>query len=119
MKTTVVNVKVAHIRPKYNNLQEWMKDENNVYIGRAGIVFIENKRFPPLASTFCNPFKVNTKNVRDDVCDQFREYMEERIAKDPKLKEQLLHLKGKTLGCWCKPDKCHGDVLVELIEKYS
>jgi hypothetical protein len=25
-------------------------------------------------------------------------------------------LKGKTLGCWCKPEACHGDVLVEFIE---
>lgn len=24
---------------------------------------------------------------------------------------------GKTLGCWCSPKKCHGDILVELIEK--
>ena len=23
-------------------------------------------------------------------------------------------LKGKTLGCFCKPKSCHGDVLVEL-----
>ena len=38
--SSVVNVKVAHIRPKYNDLEEWTKDPNNVYIGRAGIVFI-------------------------------------------------------------------------------
>ena len=25
-------------------------------------------------------------------------------------------LKGKVLGCWCKPDDCHGDVLVEIVE---
>lgn len=40
---SVVNVKVANIRPRYNNLAEWMADENNVYIGRKGIVFINSK----------------------------------------------------------------------------
>ena len=40
----VVNCKVANIRPKYENLQEWMEDPNNVYIGRGGIVFINNQR---------------------------------------------------------------------------
>jgi hypothetical protein len=24
--------------------------------------------------------------------------------------------RGKVLGCWCKPEACHGDVLIELIE---
>jgi len=24
---------------------------------------------------------------------------------------------GKVLGCWCAPRHCHGDVLIELIEK--
>jgi hypothetical protein len=33
-------------------------------------------------------------------------------------------LKDKRLGCWCKDlggggKKCHGDVLVKLIEKYN
>ena len=28
-----------------------------------------------------------------------------------------IELKGKTLGCWCKPDPCHGDVLAELADK--
>jgi hypothetical protein len=32
--------------------------------------------------------------------------------------KQLRELKGKELGCWCKPNKCHGDILLELIDKY-
>ena len=35
--------------------------------------------------------------------------------------QHLLHdlheLKGKTLGCWCKPKSCHGDVLKELVDR--
>ena len=28
--------------------------------------------------------------------------------------DRLPELKDKTLGCWCKPEKCHGDVLAEF-----
>jgi hypothetical protein len=34
----------------------------------------------------------------------------------PDLLALLPTLKGKVLGCWCHPQECHGDVLVELIE---
>ena len=33
------------------------------------------------------------------------------------MREELNKLKGKNLGCWCYPEKCHGDVLIELINK--
>ena len=33
------------------------------------------------------------------------------------IKQIPLELKGKTLGCWCKPYPCHGDVLAELADK--
>jgi Domain of unknown function (DUF4326) len=41
----------------------------------------------------------------------------EHILANPELLNQLHELKDKTLGCWCKPEKCHGDVLVELADK--
>jgi len=27
-------------------------------------------------------------------------------------------MKGKNLGCWCFPEPCHGNVLLELIDEY-
>ncbi len=30
--------------------------------------------------------------------------------------EELAALHGKTLGCWCKPGPCHGDVLLRAAE---
>lgn len=33
---------------------------------------------------------------------------------DRQLKQELLDLQGKRLGCWCAPKLCHGDVLKEL-----
>ncbi len=33
---------------------------------------------------------------------------------NPGLMASLGELTGQVLGCWCHPDACHGDVLVEL-----
>ena len=120
-QTKVVNVKVEHIRnnsPPYNNLSEWMSNSNNVYIGRKGIVFIDGKRFPPKDSIWHNPYKINDKIDRTSTIDRYRKFIINKIRCE-ELTDQLLELKGKNLGCWCKPNECHGDVLVELINKYQ
>lgn len=111
---SVINCKVKNIRPQYKDLKEWCNGENNVYIGRAGIVFIEGKRFPSKASLFCNPFKIGKDGDREEVLLKFKEYILERI-KEVEFKGELLKIKDKTLGCWCKPDKCHGDIIIEIL----
>ncbi len=117
--TKVVNVKVAYIRPKYDNLKEWTKDENNVYIGRKNIVFIDGVRFPPQDSIWSNPFKISGDMSRDDVLEKYRNYLAQKLEDNPKMIDELKKLKDKNLGCWCNPDKCHGDILIEFINKYS
>ncbi len=112
----VVNCKVKHIRPKYNNLKEWMEDENNIYIGRAGIVFINGKRYPDKPSEFCNPFKIGKDGTRDEVIEKYKNYIKEKIKESPQMLDKL---KGKNLGCWCSPNHCHGDILIELLNKDS
>jgi len=120
---SVVNVKVSNIRPKFSNLKEWMNEPNNFYIGRSGVVFIDSVRFPPEQSIFANPFKINKKGdnngTRDEVIAKYKSWINQKIQENSKIKLELLNLKGKTLGCWCKPEKCHGDVLLELIDFYS
>lgn len=49
----VVNVKVAHIRPQYQ--KEWCG--RNVYVGRQQVVFVDGRRYPPVASPFANPYR--------------------------------------------------------------
>lgn len=114
-KMSVVNCRVKYIRPQYPNLEMWMAEDKNVYIGRGGVVFIDGARFPKKASPFANPFKVGRDGTHEDVVRKFKEYMWGRVNSDPELKEQLLALKGKNLGCWCKPEPCHGDILLEMI----
>jgi len=115
--TSVVNVRVNNIRPRYNNLEEWMKDKNNVYIGRSGIVFIDNKRYPPNGSIWANPYKVVNSN-REMCIRNYEIYIREKIEKEYGI-DELMKLEGKKLGCWCHPNKCHGDILVKLIEEYK
>ena len=116
MAWNVVNVKVANIRPKYANLKLWCEDPSNVYIGRRGIVFVDGQRFPTKESIFANPFKIGKVHKRNDVVEQYRAYALERIRKDPVFTAAVLALRGKTLGCWCAPERCHGQVLAELCE---
>lgn len=69
-------------------------------------------------SPWGNPFKVDTRNgllgSRDIVIKRFRQYAEDRLANNPNWLDQL---KGKDLVCFCKPLACHGDVLLELLER--
>jgi hypothetical protein len=72
------------------------KDTYDVYIGRP--------------SKWGNPFTIGKDGDRDEVIRKYKEW----IVTQPNLMRSLHELKGKTLGCWCKPNACHGDVLVEL-----
>lgn len=116
---SVINVKVAYIRPQYNNLKEWMADPNNVYIGRRGVVFIDGSRYPTIGSPFANPYKIGKDGIREEVSQKYEIYIRQLIKNNPSIKTELLNLKGANLGCWCAPESCHGDVLLKLIEEYT
>lgn len=118
----VICVKVKNIRPKYDNLKEWMKDKDNLYIGRKGCVFIDKQRFPPTDSIWCNNHSIKEIKKEGFTEHEARDEAIRRYKKDllnnKELMNRLGELKGKTLGCWCKTNDndvpCHGDVLVEL-----
>lgn len=59
-----------------------------------------------------NPFAIGRDGTRTEVIEKYRQW----IKTQPHLLEQLPMLKGKRLGCYCKPLPCHGDVLVEMAE---
>lgn len=115
--TEVVCVKVNSIRPRYHNLKEWMADPNNVYIGRKGIVFIEGKRFPEQESIWANPYKIGKDGDRNEVLQKYYQYILNKLNSGQIAVEELHKLKGKQLGCWCKPELCHGDILVEILKQ--
>lgn len=126
VETKVVSVKVGDIRPRYKNLEDWTNDPENVYIARKGVVFIEKdgvkNRFPKTDSIWANPYKISKKIDRDTCIYMYRTYITEKLNKGDISLDELLKLKGKTLGCWCKDGgediPCHGDVIVDLIDNY-
>lgn len=52
-----------------------------------------------------------------DVLEKYEMLMRQSLHKNPGLKDELLKLDGKKLGCWCYPEKCHGDILKKFIEE--
>jgi len=94
----------------YANLEQWVKNPDNLYIGRKNM-FVKGAD----ESKWKNPFPVDKSGGRDECLRLYREYILSR--KD--LLNSLSELEGKTLGCWCKPEACHGDILIELFKKYK
>lgn len=74
------------------------KESYDVYIGRP--------------SKWGNPFKIGRDGTREEVISKYEAYVMSR----PDLIEALEELQGKTLGCWCKPQACHGDILKVMVE---
>lgn len=86
----------------------YRKEKYDVYIGRPGKW---GNPFTHLKTKTQAEFQVAT---RQESIDKYREY----LLSNKELMAELCTLKGKTLGCWCKPKSCHGDVIVDVIEKY-
>ncbi len=63
-------------------------------------------------SKWNNQYSVK-KYGRDKAIELYRAY----ILNTPYLVDALPELSGKTLACWCAPDPCHGDVLVQLFNQ--
>ena len=78
----------------------------DIYIGRKMI--FGGRELPE--SKWANPFKIKANQNRETCIKLYKEY----IKSNPELMGCLGELKGKRLGCWCKPEECHGDVLAEL-----
>lgn len=85
--TTVVNRKRTHVY--------------DVYIGRPTI--------------YGNPFRLGVDGDRTEVIAQFKTwfYAPEQAGLREVVRQTLT---GKTLGCWCAPQPCHGDVYAEYCE---
>jgi hypothetical protein len=60
------------------------------------------------ASEWGNPFEMDKDGTRDEV---IKNYDIHYLRFKPSLRQKLHTLKGKALGCWCAPLKCHCDVL--------
>ena len=80
-----------------------------LYIGR------QSSKYGLERSKWANPFRIGRDGDREAVIAQFRDY----VRSSPELMDSLWELQGHTLGCWCHPEACHGDVLVELYTEWA
>lgn len=80
--------------PKVVNIQF---NEYDVFIGRP--------------SKWGNPFKIGEgKYTREQALEKFDEW----IVGQADLLDDIEELRGKILGCYCKPERCHGDTLLQI-----
>ena len=104
MSTTVVNIKWTDV-PAY------------VYIGRP----------TPFGNPFTHtPLKDTVAEIqvatRDEAVQAYKDWLAGTAYKDfrqdqrKRILDSVSSLKGYALGCYCKPAKCHGDVLAELAD---
>lgn len=77
------------------------KEEFDVYVGRG--------------SKWGNPYSHKKGTLAEHIVGSRREAIEkfeEYLLSNEDLMSSLNELKGKVLGCWCKPKSCHGDILL-------
>lgn len=78
----------------------------DVYIGRGSKW---GNPFTHLKGKTQAQFQVAT---RDESVESYRAW----VLTQPELMADLHELRGKTLACFCKPARCHGDILAELAD---
>lgn len=89
------------------------KEKYDVYIGRPGRANA-SMYGDPTYGMWGNPFILDIDGNREEVLDKFEKFLRGHPQLLALAKEKL---KGKVLGCWCAPEKCHGDIYKKIIEE--
>lgn len=82
------------------------KEKFDIYIGRP--------------SKWGNPYSHKDDTIAEFKVDTRQESIkkyEEYLLNNKELMNSLHELKYKTLGCWCSPVPCHGDILKKYVDK--
>jgi hypothetical protein len=104
----IINVKKAELNKRgINDFTEWSKNPESLYIGRNMEVYVAGTK----GSVWANPFPVKKYGL--DQC----LVLYEEMVRTTDLWNKLETLENKELGCWCKPDKCHVDILIKLLNE--
>lgn len=97
-RTVVVNLSQARNAP-HRHLVAWARD--------AGVVARVDR-----GTRYGNPYKLGRDGTRDEVIDAYHRH----LAASPDLAAAVPALRGRVLGCWCAPQRCHGDLLAALAD---
>jgi hypothetical protein len=95
-----MSVKVVHLqKAKYTD-----------YIGRRVWPDWGNRGLSLPESIFHNPFRIGRDGTREEVILKFAEYWYAPEQWDLRRAAWRLS-ENAVLGCWCKPEACHGDII--------
>lgn len=86
------------------------KNKYDVYIGRGSIY-----GNPYTHLTLQNTKAQYQTKSRDESIQKYKEYFYNKLETDIEFLDNVLLLKDKTLGCYCKPLPCHGDIICEFL----
>jgi len=120
--TTTQCLKVASLRKETGDetitLEKWLQNQNNVYVGRKGRIFIgsgANKRiFHFKGSKFGNPYAV--KKEQFSLEESLNLY--DRHLRESGLFDEIEELRGKNLGCFCEQKgPCHAKILASYLNE--
>lgn len=75
------------------------KSPYDIYIGRPSI--------------WGNPFNIGKDGTRDEVILKYGSWL---FTQNGLIDRLIDDLQGKILGCWCRPEHCHGDVLAAVAD---
>lgn len=93
--TVVANINTDHA------LISWAESKGKyVYVGRG--------------SKWGNPYQIPQDGNRDRVCWCYEQHY---IKFKPSILDDIETLEGKVLGCYCSPQRCHGDELAKRANK--
>jgi hypothetical protein len=98
-------MRVIHVHNKIE-VSRACRGKRYVYIG-------PNREGAP-RNLFGNPYKIGVDGDRAWIIVKYEIY----LRGSPDLLEIIRRWPGdKVLGCWCKPEECHGDVIVKIWEE--
>lgn len=84
------------------------REPYDVYIGRPG---------KGQSGPWGNPFRLESDAQRGATLQRYREWLDAQIAQGKISRQSLAELSGKRLGCFCKPQPCHGDILAAAADQ--
>lgn len=74
----------------------------SVYVGRP--------------TMFGNPFVIGKDGNREQVIAKYKVWFMGKVQTDLRFAKAVEQLKGQNLACWCAPQACHADVIIEYLE---
>lgn len=96
----------------------WLGDDTNlvIYIGR------KNQYYGFAASPLANPYQVNSSRSLDESLLLYKQWLLQMYSNKGSVYNELVRLaqlkkegQNVKLACWCSPNKCHGDIIVQIV----